>query len=100
MQVSYLVDETLPENKHLGFLAFIRSVGTVYFKRHVAAFSSVYGHDTSRQLFNSVLSSTPEKHHQTWLEKVRSVVAERIASEEERVPSFTSLWLYLACTHP
>ena len=86
------LDETLTENKHLGFLAFIRLVGTVYFKRHVAAFSSVYGHDTSRQLFNSVLCSTPEEHHQTWLEKVRSVVAERIASEEERVPSFTSLW--------
>ena len=55
------------------------------------AFSSVYGHDTSRQLFNSVPSSTPEEHHQTWLEKVRSVVAERIASEEG-VPSFISLW--------
>ena len=80
------LDETLPENKHLGFLAFIRLV----FKRLVAAFSSVYGHDTSRQLFNSVLSATPEEQHQTWLEKVRSVVAERIASEG--VPSFTSLW--------
>ena len=35
------LDETLTENKHLGFLTFIRLVGTVYFKRHVAAFSSV-----------------------------------------------------------
>ena len=86
------LNQTLPENKHLGFFAFIRLVGTVYFKKHLAAFSSVYGHDTSRQLFNSVLSLAPKEKHQTWLEKIRSVVAERITSEEERLPSFTSLW--------
>ena len=40
---------------------------------------------------STVLSSTPEEHHQTWFEKIKSVVAERIASEEG-VPSFTTLW--------
>ena len=32
-----------------------------------------------------------ESHHK-WLQTIRSVVADRITSEKERVPSFTSLW--------
>ena len=51
----------------------------------------MYGHDTSRQLFNSILSSTPEEQHQAWLKKMRNIVAWR-TTFEEGVPSFTSLW--------
>ena len=67
----------------------------VYFKRQVAAFSSMYAHETFQQLFHSVPSSTPEKKHQNWFAKIKSVVAKRIPSEEQ-VTSFTSLlchWL-------
>ena len=87
------LNETNPDNRESGFLAFIRLVGTAYFKKHLAAFSSLYNHETPLHLFNSIDSSlSDQERHHKWLQTIRSVVADRITSEEERVPSFTSLW--------
>ena len=85
--------ETDCSSQSNGFLSFVRLVGTVYFKKHIAAFNSLYSYETSEQLFNSTNPTlSNEARHQNWLKKIREVVAERITTEEERVPSYTALW--------
>ena len=37
------------------------------------------------------LRSNREKH-KVWLQEIRKIVSERMLNEEERLPSFTSLW--------
>ena len=41
------IHQTASENKGCGFLSFIRLIGACYFKKHLAAFISIYGHETS-----------------------------------------------------
>ena len=53
------LQQTLPHNRSSGFLAFLRLVGKViYFKKHLTAFNSQYGHEAPQHLFNSI-NSTP-----------------------------------------
>ena len=48
---------------------------------------------TPDHLFNSVDPSLdPHQRHPNWIDKIREVVSDRIQSEEDRVPSYTSLW--------
>ena len=76
-----------------GFLAFIRLVGTAYFKKHIAAFNSIYNFTSPHHLYNTFTStSSHHNQHQKWLQQIRTIVADRITTEEERVPSYTSLW--------
>ena len=81
-----------------GFLAFVRLVGAVYFKKYAATFLSVYNFKTPAHHFNSIQTAqcqsplSSEDQHKTWFKQLRTVVAERIVTEEERVPSYTSLW--------
>ena len=76
-------------------LDFLRLVGTVYFKKHLAAFNSQYGHEAPQHRFNSIDSTvTNQERHQLWLQKIRETIAERITCEEERIPSFTALWCH------
>ena len=46
--------DTDTDHLHAGFLAFIRLVGTAYFKKHISAFN----YETSRALMNSLQEST------------------------------------------
>ena len=86
---------TLPHNRESGFLAFIRFIGTCYFKKHLPAFITLYGHETPKHLYNSIDSSLqPNVKHELWLKKIRNAVSNRITNKEERVPSFTSLWCH------
>ena len=48
------LEQTHISNRETGFLAFIRLMGTCYFKRHLSAFVSNKGHLTPVQLFNSI----------------------------------------------
>ena len=85
--------QTDATNREQGFLSFIRLVGTCYFKKHIAAFIANYEYSTPIQLYNSIDKSLPtEERHQGWLQKIRLVVSNRILNEEDRVPSYTSLW--------
>jgi len=90
--------KAVPHNNIEGFLAFIRLVGTCYFKKHLAVFASLYEHQTPIHLFNSLDHSLdPLQRHEKWLQAIRAVVNNRITNEEEMVPSFTSLcrhWLH------
>jgi len=68
-------------------------MSTCYFKKHIAAFITNYGHTTPLQLYNSVDISLPvSQRHEMWLQKVRQAVCNRIVNEEDRVPTYTSLW--------
>ena len=80
-------------NRENGFLSFIRLIGTCYFKKHLSAFVALKGHKTPTHLYNSLDPSLQmtEKHKQ-WLQQIREVVGDRIINEEDRVPTFTSLW--------
>ena len=62
----------------------------IYFKKNLPGFVSEYGFATPNQLFNSI--DTVSHQHKIWIEKVRTVIADRIVCEEERVPSYDALW--------
>jgi len=82
---------TNPNNKDIG--SFVYLIGTCYFKKHITAFISHYGHMTPLQLYNSVDNSlTPSERHEIWLHKIRQAVCNRIVSEKDCVPTCTSLW--------
>ena len=81
---------TNPTNNDIGFLSFLHLVGTCYFKRHISAFT---GHETPMQLYNSVDDTLPvSERHKIWIKKLRESVSNTTLSEEDRVPTYTSLW--------
>ena len=54
---------------------------------------SLRGAETPRQLFNSKGPCTDNaKQHESWYDDIRSIVSDRITSEEDRMPSSTSMW--------
>ena len=70
-----------PENKDNGFLAIIQLIGTSYFKKHLAAFISLYNYETPKQLFNSLDPSLDSAaKHVTWLQEIWSVLNNRITN--------------------
>ena len=75
-----------------GFLSFVRLVGTLYFKKHLSAFVALMCVQTPIQLFISTTGQTSEERHQQWYGNIRGIVSDRICNEEERMPSYTSLW--------
>lgn len=88
-----ILSETGSLNKSNGFLSFVRLIGTCYFKKYLAAFISLYGYETPVQSYNSLDPSLqPEQKHEKWLQIIREVISDRITNEEERVPTYTSLW--------
>ena len=48
--------------------------------------------DTKHQFSHIMASLSPNERHKKWIERIRSIVADRIMTEEQRVPSHTSLW--------
>ena len=88
-----LLYDTETHNRLSGFLSFIRLVGTVYFKKHLASFNSLYGHETPVHSYNATSPSlSPIDRHKVWIHNISIVIANRIKSEEERIPTYTSLW--------
>lgn len=85
------------ETRDKGFLSFLRLVGTLYFKKHLASFTSIYRIETPDQLYYSTDgTSTVMERHKAFIEKIRNINSERITSEEDRMPSISALhrhWL-------
>ena len=74
-------------------LSLVHLVGTVYFKKHLASFNSLYGHDTPVHSYNATFPSlSPIDRHKVWIHNISIVVADRIESEKERITTYTSLW--------
>jgi len=99
---SFICGQDMPGSLHntiqndcmKGFMAFIRLIGTCYFKKHLPAFQSAKeGHTTPVHLYNSLETSLQvEERHRIWLQRIREIVSNRIFTEEDRVPTFTALW--------
>jgi len=87
------LQNTSERDEEIGFLSLIRLIGTFYFKKHLNGFDALRGHKTPMHLYNSFDPSlqTAEKHEK-WLQKIREVVKDRIFTEEDRVPTYSSLW--------
>ena len=66
-----------------GFLAFVRLIGTIYFKKHLACFH----HDSSRALYNSMPCEDPGTQHRQWLSTISSTMWERVEFEDQLPPS-------------
>ena len=76
------------DTKEKGFLAFIRLVGTAYFKKHLSCFQFA----SPRESLNSFTSSDPVARHKEWFESIRSTVWTCIEFKDEFPPSFEALW--------
>ena len=67
----FITGKDIPGSLHQiddqGLFAFIRLVGTMYFKKHLSAFVSLFSYETS----------SIKQKHQEWLNKIREVVSER-----------------------
>ena len=86
-----LADTELKDDTHkLGFLAFMRLIGVVYFKKYATAFEL----DTPESYFKSFISSTTdaEKQHKVWLEELRTSIWPRITYEDDILPTTEALW--------
>ena len=73
-----------------GFLAFIRLVGTTYYKKHASGF------DTSSPAshFNKFLESSHDQLHQhsAWFTDIHQNIRGRITLENQMIPSTDALW--------
>ena len=71
-----------------GFLAFVRLIGTVYFKRNLATVVSKLNVDTPNQLFNSIDQPSDEEKHQEWYHTIKKAI--HVVSEDQRPPTLTA----------
>lgn len=78
------------EDNDSGFLAFLRLIGCLYYKKHWSAFVSRHNCETPQQLFQ-LASGQQEDRHIQWMDMIRKVVSDMITSEEERLPSLSAL---------
>lgn len=75
-----------------GFLAFMRLIGTIYYKKHATAF------ETPTPATHFIKFAKPEKtvqqQHTDWLEDIRQNIWDRIKYENEMIPSNEALFLH------
>ena len=72
MNILSIQADTMPSSKSLYLLAFIRLVGTMYFKKHL----SVFSFNTPRALFMSLdeNSMSAIDYHKRFIEVIRDLV--------------------------
>ena len=73
-----------------GFLAFLRLVGTVYYKKHTSAFQFPSPHTH----FLQFSGSTPLVHHKQWIDDIRQNIADRSTFDNDMVPTTEALLLH------
>ena len=78
------------ENFKLGFLAFVRLVGTVYYKKHNSGFDT----SSPAQYFLQFSNATPLQNHREWISSVRQTIADRSTFDSDMVPSTEALYLH------
>jgi hypothetical protein len=73
------------------FWAFVRLVGTAYFKKHLVAFLQ----DKPESLYMSLpCDASIHERHKAWYNKIRETVWEQVIDEESAPPSFDALHLH------
>ena len=87
-----LANNKLDDDYKIGFLAFIRLIGVVYFKKHVSGFDTPSPIAHFSKFINPNL--TTKQHHSVWLEDIRQNIFDRIKFENETIPSDDALYLH------
>ena len=82
--------DTAPDRVEEGCMSFVRLIGTIYFKKHVAQFTV----NTPRALYMSLTQSdvAPMQQHKKFTGVIRETVWSRIQFEDELPLSFDALW--------
>ncbi len=75
-----------------GYLAFLRLVGTIYFKKHGTAFDTPTPATHFRNFAKA--GKSIQQQHSDWLEDIRQSIWDRIKVENEMVPSNDALNLH------
>ncbi len=75
----------------LGFLAFLRLIGVIYFKKHATGFNTATPVAHYLQ-FLEPNSTCQQQQHTTWLDDIRHNIWDRISFENEMIPSTDALW--------
>ena len=83
-----LVNTQLDETLKTGFLAILRPIGTVYFKKHASAFDLL----TPESHFKTFTCTSTEKQHHERIDSIRQKSWERSVYESDTVPSTEALW--------
>ena len=83
--------DTNEDSYKKGYLAFLRLIGTIYFKKHNTAFDtpSPVSHFNAFSIHKSVL-----EQHKAWLDDIRESVWYRVQFENEVIPSNEALLLH------
>jgi len=92
-----LLSDMAENCKEVGFLAFLRLIGTLYFKKHYSSIVSLKGVQTPQQLLHAQetsLNSTPQEVHSLWYNCIRGIVSDRIIDEKDRMPTHSSMWCH------
>jgi hypothetical protein len=77
-------------NFNIGYLSFIRLIGTIYFKKHNTAFSTT----TPETHFNSFQTLSVKEQHLNWLNDIRQTIWPRTKFEDEMMPSNDALYFH------
>ena len=89
-QATGCLSQTEGIHKNLGYLALVRLIGTIYFKKHLATVVSKLGFETPSQLFHSIDPAfSDEEKHKEWYCSIKRVIL--VQSEDQRPPTLTSL---------
>ena len=84
------LSNTSNETINLGYLSFVRLIGTVYFKKNLASVTSKLGIETPVQLFNSIDPSISiEERHKIWYQMIKKSI--NPMTETQRLPTLTAL---------
>ena len=88
-----LADTSLKEKTYeIGFLAFIRLIGTIYFKKHATGFETS---SPEAHFYKFIThSQTIKEQHLNWLNDIRQNIWDRIKFENEMIPSSDALYLH------
>ena len=68
-----------------GFLAFLRLIRTLYFKKYISAMASLKNVETPLQLFNSFEESCSKAKHEAWYNAIMGIVSERSKIEYHQI---------------
>ena len=80
--------DIMQHNEEHGFLAFLRLIGSVYFKRYKSAFAQ----PTPAAYFHSISENLDSKeHHMKWINSIRATIWPYTQTPEDELPSTDSL---------
>ena len=75
-----------------GFLAFLRLIGTIYFKKYASGFDTQSPSSYFKRFINPI-KSVREQHTQ-WIDSIRDNIWSRTKFENQMIPSTDALYLH------